>query len=207
MVTDLDVAYDKVQVLFGVDLAVSKGQIVALLGTNGAGKSTLLRAIGGVAPVTSGSIHFGGVDLGSLRPEAVARQGIAQMPGGKGVFPSLTVAENLRAATWLFRGDKARVSSRLESAVADFPVLAARMDSPAADLSGGQQQQLALAMALMAEPRLLLVDELSLGLAPAIVEGLLQRLRDVRESGASVVIVEQSVNVALEISDHAYFME
>lgn len=203
----VDVAYDKVQVLFGADLHVSEGQIVALLGTNGAGKSTLLRAIGGVAPVTAGSIHLGEVDLGALRPELVATHGIAQMPGGKGVFPSLTVEENLRSAAWLFRRDRPLVAQRIAEALAAFPVLDARLDSPAADLSGGQQQQLALAMALMAKPRLLLVDELSLGLAPAIVEGLLTRLRAVRDEGASVVIVEQSVNVALEVADHAYFME
>ncbi len=203
----VEVAYDGVQVLFGVDLDIPMGQIVALLGTNGAGKSTVLRAVAGVAPLTGGTIHFDGVDLGALRPEQVAEQGIAQVPGGRGVFGSLTVEENLRAAAWMFRRDRELVARRTAEALAAFPVLADRLSSPAADLSGGQQQQLALAMALMAEPRMLLIDELSLGLAPAIVEGLLERLRAVRDAGTSVVVVEQSVNVALAVSDHAYFME
>ncbi|MEO6628022.1 MAG: ATP-binding cassette domain-containing protein, partial [Aquihabitans sp.] len=206
-VRGLDVAYDKVQVLFGVDLDIRPGEITALLGTNGAGKSTLLRAIGGVAPVTAGSIHLGDADLRAIEPDQVAQAGIAQMPGGAGVFPSLTVNENLRIAAWGIRRDAARVASRLADVRSRFPVLAQRASLPAGDLSGGQQQQLALAMALLGEPRLLLIDELSLGLAPVIVEQLLQELRVLREAGTTIVIVEQSVNVALGIADHAYFME
>ncbi len=206
-VRGLDVAYDRVQVLFGVDVDVPRGQITALLGTNGAGKSTLLKAIGGVAPVTAGSVRLGDVDLGRLRPEQIPRQGIAQMPGGHGVFPSLTVDENLRVAAWLFRRDRHDARDRIEGARARFPVLEDRRSDPAADLSGGQQQQLALAMALLAKPKLLLVDELSLGLAPVVVEDLLGELRALRDEGTTIVVVEQSVNVALGIADHAYFME
>ena len=206
-VRGLDVAYDKVQVLFGVDLVIRPGEITALLGTNGAGKSTLLRAIGGVAPVTAGSIHLGDVDLRAIDPDQVAQAGIAQMPGGAGVFPSLTVDENLKIAAWGIRRDGPRVTARLADVRERFPVLAQRASLHARDLSGGQQQQLALAMALLGEPRLLLIDELSLGLAPVIVEQLLEELRVLREGGTTIVIVEQSVNVALGIADHAYFME
>ena len=205
-VRGLDVAYDKVQVLFGVDVDIPRGQITALLGTNGAGKSTLLKAIGGVAPVTAGTLRLGDVDLARLRPEQVPRHGVVQMPGGHGVFPSLTVDENLRVAAWLFRrrGD---VGQRIAEARTRFPVLDGRRHDQAADLSGGQQQQLALAMALLARPELLLVDELSLGLAPVMVEAMLAELRTLRDQGTTIVVVEQSVNVALEVADHAYFME
>ena len=206
-VRGLDVAYDKVQVLFGVDLDVRPGEITALLGTNGAGKSTLLRAIGGVAPVTAGSVHLGDVDLRALEPDQVAGAGIAQMPGGAGVFPSLTVEENLRVAAWGIRHDRERAAERIGEAQTRFPVLEGRAHDHAGDLSGGQQQQLALAMALLGEPEVLLIDELSLGLAPVVVAQLLDELRALRDRGTTIVIVEQSVNVALGVADHAYFME
>ena len=206
-VRGLDVAYDGVQVLFGVDIDIPQGQVTALLGTNGAGKSTLLRAIGGVAPVTGGTLRLGPVDLAALRPEQVPAHGIAQMPGGHGVFPSLTVDENLRVAAWLFRRQRAEAARRIADARARFPILESRRDAQAADLSGGQQQQLALAMALLAQPALLLVDELSLGLAPVMVEALLEELRGLRDRGTTIVVVEQSVNIALGIADRAYFME
>jgi len=206
-VRGLDVAYDNVQVLFGVDFDIPQGQITALLGTNGAGKSTLLKAIGGVAPVTAGTLHLGPVDLAKLRPEQVPAQGIAQMPGGHGVFPSLTVDENLRVAAWLFRKDRVDARHRIDRSRSRFPILESRRDDPAANLSGGQQQQLALAMALLARPKLLLVDELSLGLAPVVVNDLLTELRALRDQGTTIVVVEQSVNVALSVADHAYFME
>ena len=206
-VRNLDVGYDKVQVLFGVDLDVRPGEITALLGTNGAGKSTLLRAIGGVASVTAGAVRLGPVDLLDLEPDQIASAGIAQMPGGAGVFGGLTVDENLRVAAWQIRHDHDRVAARIAEAHRRFPVLAQRSADQAGDLSGGQQQQLALAMALLTEPEVLLIDELSLGLAPLVVEQLLDELRVLREGGTTIVIVEQSVNVALSVADHAYFME
>ncbi len=206
-VRGLDVAYGGVQVLFGVDVDIVEGEITALLGTNGAGKSTLLKAVGGVAPVTGGSIRLGDVDLGQLPPDQIARQGIAQMPGGQGVFPSLTVRENLRVAAWLIRHDHAEVAARTVDVLRRFPVLGERQDEEAANLSGGQQQQLALAMALLTQPKLLLVDELSLGLAPSVVDELLAELRRLRDGGTTIVIVEQSVNLALGVADRAYFME
>ncbi len=206
-VRDLDVGYDRVQVLFGVDLDVRPGAITALLGTNGAGKSTLLRAIGGVAEVTAGAVHLGGTDLRDLAPDEIAACGIAQMPGGAGVFSGLTVSENLRVAAWQIRHDGALVDQRVHEATQRFPVLAQRGDDQAGDLSGGQQQQLALAMALLTHPVVLLIDELSLGLAPLVVEQLLDELRSLRDAGTTIVIVEQSVNVALSVADHAYVME
>jgi ABC-type branched-subunit amino acid transport system ATPase component/ABC-type branched-subunit amino acid transport system permease subunit len=206
-VRGLEVAYDKVQVLFAVDLDVPRGQITALLGTNGAGKSTLLRAIGGVAPITGGTLRLGEVDLAALAPHEIPRHGIAQMPGGQGVFPSLTVDENLRVAGWLLRGDRTELAARIAEVRGRFPILEGRAGDPAGDLSGGQQQQLALAMALLVRPELLLVDELSLGLAPVVVEQLLHELRALRDQGTTIVIVEQSVNVALTVADHASFLE
>ena len=206
-VRNLNVAYDDVQVLFAVDVDIRPGEITALLGTNGAGKSTLLRAIGGVVPVRSGSVRLRGQDLLALDADQVAGVGVAQMPGGAGVFEGLTVAENLRVAAWGIRGDRPRIEAQTAAMADRFPVLADRSSDPAGNLSGGQQQQLALAMAMLSEPDLLLIDELSLGLAPLVVESLLEELRTLRDRGTTILIVEQSVNVALSVADHAYFME
>lgn len=203
----LQVSYGDVQVLFGVDLDVDEGEIIALLGTNGAGKSTLLKAICGVAPAHRGAVVFDGRDITHAPPEEIAPKGIAQVPGGQGVFPSLTVDDNLRAAGWMVRGDHRERQRRVEAALDLFPILRQRLEDPAADLSGGQQQMLALAMAFLSKPKLLLIDELSLGLAPVVVEQLLDVVRTLREQGTTIVLVEQSVNVALTIADTAYFME
>jgi ABC-type branched-subunit amino acid transport system ATPase component/predicted MFS family arabinose efflux permease len=205
VVRGLDVAYDGVQVLFGVDFEVGEGEIVALLGTNGAGKSTLLRTISGLLPPSAGAVVFDGRDLTGMAAHAVARLGVAQVPGGKGVFPSLTVAENLRVAGWGQRGTRWRQA--VEEAAAHFPRLLERWEQPAGTLSGGEQQMLALALAFVSRPKLLLIDELSLGLAPAVVGRLLQVVREMRDQGTTVVLVEQSVSTALELADRAYFME
>ena len=206
-VRGLDVSYGDVQVLFGVDLDVAEGEIIALLGTNGAGKSTLLRAITGVAPAGRGAVVFDGRDITHTPPEEIATHGIATVPGGQGVFGGLSVADNLRAAGWLLRGDPDKRSARVEAALDLFPVLRQRLDDPATELSGGQQQMLALAMAFLSRPKLLMVDELSLGLAPVVVDQLLDVVRDLRDQGTTIVLVEQSVNVALTVADTAYFME
>jgi branched-chain amino acid transport system ATP-binding protein len=207
MIRGLDVGYGGVRVLYEIDLDVDEGEIVALLGTNGAGKSTLLRAIGGVTEADNGAVVFDGRDITHMPPEEIARLGIAQVPGGEGVFPSLTVDDNLRAAAWGLRHEPDEARRRWEQVYAQFPILADRRGEPAADLSGGQQQMLALGMALVARPRLLLIDELSLGLAPIVVEQLLELVRELRDRGTTVVLVEQSVNVALEVADRALFME
>ena len=207
LVRNLDVAYGNVQVLFGVDFEVEEGQIVALLGTNGAGKSTLLRAISGQVEADHGAVIFDGRDVTHAPPNEIAALGIVQMPGGKGVFSDLTVRENLRVAGWLHRHDRAAAQAGVQSVLKEFPVLRRRLDDPAADLSGGQQQMLALAMAFLSEPKLLMIDELSLGLAPVVVEQLLPIVRRIRDAGTTVILVEQSVNVALTMADTAFFME
>ncbi len=214
-VRSLLVGYDRVPVLQGVDLEIAEGEIVAVLGTNGAGKSTLLRAIGGVVEADSGAVIFDGRDITHIPPDEIARLGIGQMPGGAGVFPTLNVEENLRLAAWADRrhrpggaADRDRWhEERLGEAFGRFNVLADRRSDRAGDLSGGQQQILALAMALLAAPKLLLIDELSLGLAPIVVEQLLESVRLLRSGGTAVLLVEQSVNVAVAISDRVYIMD
>ena len=204
---DLQVSYDGIQVLHDVSFEVEEGEIVALLGTNGSGKSTLLRAISGVVAADHGAVIFDGRDTTFAPPNEIARHGIIQMPGDAGVFPSLTVAENLEAAGWMRRGDQAGLQSDHQQILQTFPELRDRKESVAADLSGGQQQMLALSMTLLTRPRLLMIDELSLGLAPVVVERLLRMVRDLAASGVSIVLVEQSANLALDIADTAYFLE
>jgi branched-chain amino acid transport system ATP-binding protein len=207
LVRQLNVAYGDVQVLFDVDFEIDEGDIVALLGTNGAGKSTLLKAISGIVEADRGAVIFDGREITHAPPNEVAGRGIAQVPGGSGVFPSLTVAENLRVAGWLHRRDAAEVMAGIERALDLFPVLRKRLEAPAADLSGGQQQMLALGMAFVSRPRLLMIDELSLGLAPVVVEQLLPVIRELRDNGTTIILVEQSVNLALTLAESAYFME
>jgi branched-chain amino acid transport system ATP-binding protein len=206
-VNHVDVAYDQTQVLFGVDLEVVEGEIVALLGTNGAGKSTLLKAISGLVGVQRGSVYFDGTEITSDGPGDTARRGIAQVPGGRGIFPSLTVAENVRAAGWLYRGDSEYLSDATARVLEYFPILKERWTTSAGSLSGGEQQMLSLAQAFIAKPRLLMIDELSLGLAPTIVDRLLGIVRAIHENGTTIILVEQSVNVALRLAQRAVFME
>ena len=205
---NVDVAYDSVQVLFGVDLEVQEGEIIALLGTNGAGKSTLLKAISGLVEPIGGSIFFDGRDITHADAVTAARSGIVQVPGGKAVFPTLTVAEHFRASTWLYADEaQSEIDGRIAKVLEMFPRLSERWDQMAGDMSGGEQQQLALGMAFVAKPRLLIIDELSLGLAPTVVEQLLGIVRAIHAEGCTVILVEQSVNVALTIAHRAYFME
>jgi ABC-type branched-subunit amino acid transport system ATPase component/ABC-type branched-subunit amino acid transport system permease subunit len=199
----LDVDYDGVQVLFGVDLDVEPGEIVAVLGTNGSGKSTLLRAISGIVTPDAGTVAFDGRATTRTRPERIAARGLVQAPGGHGVFPSLTVDENLRLARWSLRGSSDGVDRPLER----FPELSARQSERAGNLSGGEQQMLTVAMALVMQPKLLMIDEMSLGLSPGVVERLRRMLADLRAAGTTVVVVEQSVDVALGVADRAYFLE
>jgi len=204
----VQVAYDKVKVLFGVDLSVARGEIVALLGTNGAGKSTLLKAISGLVSPAGGRITFEGRDISRTSAVTAAKLGIVQVPGGKAVFPTLSVAEHFKAAAWLYSKEPpSEIAARTQEVLDLFPRIRERWSQMAGNLSGGEQQQLALGMAFVAKPKLLVIDELSLGLAPTIVEQLLGIVRRIHDTGCSIIIVEQSVNVALTLAHRAYFME
>ena len=203
----IDAHYGDLQVLFGIDFTVDEGEIVALLGTNGSGKSTLLKVISGLLLPTAGSVRLAGADITYLGAERRVRQGITQIPGGHAVFGSLTVADNLRAyADTLDLGPRA-LAPELERCFQLFPVLHERRNQLASTLSGGEQQMLALAKAAILRPRLLLIDELSLGLAPTVVGELLDRVQDLRAAGTTIVLVEQSVNLALSVCERAYFLE
>jgi ABC-type branched-subunit amino acid transport system ATPase component len=206
-VRHLDFSYGQVQVLFGVNLDVREGEVLALLGTNGAGKSTLLRAISGLGAADRGSVRFAGETVTLADPRDRVRLGIVQMPGGKSVFPSLSVRENLLSGAYTFIWDRDRVAARVDAVLELFPVLEDRLEQRAGTLSGGEQQMLGLAIALLLEPKLLLIDELSLGLAPVVVQQLLAIVEHLKQTGLTMVIVEQSINVALAIADRAVFME
>ncbi len=204
---DVEVAYDQVQVLFGVNVEIKEGEIVALLGTNGAGKSTLLKAVSGLVDPIGGAIFFEGRDITHADAVQAAKAGIVQVPGGKAIFPTLTVAEHFKAATWLYAKRPEEVARATKDVLEMFPRLEERWTQMAGNMSGGEQQMLALGMAFIAKPKLLMIDELSLGLAPTVVEQLLAIVRRIHEAGATIVLVEQSINVALTVADRAYFME
>jgi branched-chain amino acid transport system ATP-binding protein len=204
----VEVAYGQVQILFGVDMEIERGEVVALLGTNGAGKSTLLKAISNLVDPIGGRIFFDGDDITHVGAVNAAKKGIVQVPGGKAIFPTLTVAEHFKAGTWLLTHlPEEELDARIQEVLEMFPRLQERWDQMAGNMSGGEQQQLALGTSFVARPKLLIIDELSLGLAPTVVEQLLNVVRTINESGTTVILVEQSVNVALTIASRAYFME
>jgi ABC-type branched-subunit amino acid transport system ATPase component len=206
-VRELDASYGPVQILFGLDLDIYEGEIVALLGTNGAGKSTLFKCITGLLPPTRGTVTFAGQELRGLATDDIAARGVVMMPGGKSVFPTLTVRDNLRLACWLKRKDRAAVAEAEERVLSLFPRLADRIDQLAGNLSGGEQQMLAVSQALIPDPQLLLIDELSLGLAPTVVGQLIDVVHRIHDTGLTIVVVEQSINVALRLAERAVFME
>ncbi len=203
----IDFSYDQLQVLFDVNFTVDDGEAVALLGTNGAGKSTLLRVISGLGLPSRGSVRYRGVDVTYVDAERRVSLGINQIPGGKAVFGPMSVVENLRITGYSHGRNRRAVEAGIDVSFDAFPRLAERRNQAASTLSGGEQQMLALSTALILQPRLLLIDELSLGLAPKVVGELLAMVRTINATGAAVVLVEQSVNVALSAVDHAYFME
>ena len=207
LVRGVDAGYGGRQVLFGVDIDVKEGEIVALLGTNGAGKSTLLKAISGIVEADRGAVVLDGRDITHAPPNEIAMLGVSQMPGGAGVFGSLSVRENLQLAGWTQRRKRDEVEASTAEVLEMFPILQQRLDDASANLSGGQQQMLALGMAFIARPRVLLIDELSLGLAPIIVGQLLPIVERLAASGVAIIMVEQSVNVALSVAKRAYFLE
>src|SRR5262249_42095848 len=203
----VDFAYGQVQVLFDVGFEVQKGEVLALLGTNGAGKSTILRVIAGLGTPSRGVIRLEGTTITYVSPERRGSLGIRLLPGGKGVFPQMTVRENLEMAAFVYRRDAADQERRIARVFELFNDLARRERQLAGSLSGGQQQMLALAGTLLHEPQVLLIDELSLGLSPIMVEQLLQVVERLKVEGTTIVIVEQSLNVALSIADRAVFLE
>jgi branched-chain amino acid transport system ATP-binding protein len=203
-VSGLTVSYGAIRAVRGLDLAMEAGEVVALLGANGAGKSTTLKAIVGLVP-SGGEISFDGGSLKGLPTERIVTRGITMVPEGRRVFPSLTVLENLTLGAAAAGDARALPRSRAE-VFALFPILAERRHQPAGTLSGGQQQQLAIARALMSEPRLILLDEPSLGLAPQIVDGIFELIARLKQAGQTILLVEQNVASALDIADRAYVM-
>jgi branched-chain amino acid transport system ATP-binding protein len=199
---DVHAAYGRIEVLRGIDLVVPRGAVIALLGANGAGKTTLLRVISGLVPTTCGDIHLGGMHVPSARPDELTRAGLTMVPEGRGVFPNLTVQENL----WLSSFGGVPVEKVLTDAYARFPRLKERRRQLAGRLSGGEQQMLSLARALAADPALLLIDELSMGLAPVTVDSLYDTVAEIAERGVSILVVEQFAKSALRVADHAAVM-
>jgi branched-chain amino acid transport system ATP-binding protein len=198
----LSAGYGRVEVLWDVDLRVDEDEIVALVGSNGAGKTTLLRAVSGLIPPTAGDVRFDGEDLAGLPPEQIVKRGVAHVPEGRRLFSGLTVGENLRAG-----GFASPEGADLDYAVELFPHLKERLGQVAGSLSGGEQQMCAIARGLMSRPKLLMIDELSLGLAPKLVDEILERLGSVRERGTALLVVEQDVDAALRIAGRGYVLE
>ncbi len=203
----IHVAYGSLRVLAGVSIEVQAGESVALLGTNGAGKSTFLRAVTGLQPLAAGRVELDGIDVTGAGPQQLLAQGVVHIPGGHCTFPKLTVDESLRIAMWPFRNDHDRVNAARERVFTRFPILGQRRTQAAGLLSGGEQQMLALARALVHEPRLLIIDELSLGLAPSVIEGLIEVVLDLHAEGIALLVVEQRLATAARFTDRAYFIE
>jgi branched-chain amino acid transport system ATP-binding protein len=200
-VRGLSAGYGRVQVLWDVDLTVERHQIVALVGANGAGKTTLLRAISGLISSKSGSIVLQGRDITHASIEGIVEFGIAHVPEGRRLFSGLTVRENLLLGGW------SRRNTDLESVLDLFPRLGERLNQTASTMSGGEQQMCAIARGLMSQPALLMIDELSLGLAPKVVDEIIVRLPDIAAAGTAVLLVEQDIDTALTVSEHAYVLE
>ncbi len=205
-IRDLVVHYGVVPALRGVSLSVPRGSIVALIGANGAGKSTTLRAISGLVRPVSGAVEFDGRSVVGLPSHEIVARGVAQAPEGRGIFLNLTVRENLELGAYL-RRDRDGVAADRERAFGLFPILKERRDQVSGTLSGGEQQMLAVARALMSRPSLLLLDEPSLGLAPQVVDRIFQVVQEINEAGVSLLLVEQNANMALQVAHRAYVLE
>ena len=198
--------YGNIQALWDVDLRIEEGEIITLVGANGAGKSTTLMSICGAVPIAGGEILFNGAPIHTLRPDKIVRLGISQVPEGRLIFPDLTVRENLELGAYL-RNDKSGIAKDMDFAFDLFPILAERRNQAGGTLSGGEQQMLAISRALMARPRLLLLDEPSLGLAPIIIRQIFSIIQRVNADGTTVFLVEQNANQALKIAKRGYVME
>ena len=204
--TDISVNYGKVSALRNISIKVPEGRIVTIIGGNGAGKTTTLRAMSGMVPLRGGEIRFMGERVDGLTSDKVVARGIAHVPEGRRIFPDMTVEENLRTGAFL-RRDKRAVENDLSSVFKRFPRLHERRRQMARTMSGGEQQMLAIGRALMSAPKLLLMDEPSMGLAPVIVEEIARIIEEINAQGLSVVLVEQNAELALELADHAYVLE
>lgn len=204
---DVNTFYGSIQALKSVSMSVQKGEIITLIGANGAGKSTTLMTISGIVRPESGTVSFEGQDLGALEPDQIVATGICQVPEGRRIFPYLTVQENLDLGAYL-RRDRTEIHKDLEYVFSLFPILSQRRHQAGGTLSGGEQQMLAISRALMARPRLLLLDEPSLGLAPLIVQQIFEILTQInRENGTTIFLVEQNAYMALRIAHRGYVME
>jgi branched-chain amino acid transport system ATP-binding protein len=204
-VTGLKSRYGRIEVLHGISIEVREGEIVSLIGSNGAGKTTFLRALSGVQPISGGSVRWQGKDISNVAAHLRSRLGVAQVPEGRQVFGPLSVEDNLKLGAWARRDSE--VTADLEAIYQMFPVLAEKRHIPAGSLSGGQQQMLAVGRALMTRPQLLLLDEPSMGLAPMLVEQILNSVASLPKRGITVLLVEQNATAALAISDRAYVLE
>lgn len=205
-ISNLQVAYGAIRAVRDVSLTLAQGELVTLLGANGAGKSSTLMCVAGALPAAAGSVRLEGEDITSKRPEGIARRGVATVPETRDVFPDLTVNENLELGAYIHRRDSQGVSEDRAKMFEMFPVLAERSNQPAGTLSGGEQQMLVIARAMMSRPRVLLLDEPSLGLAPTIVNQIFEMIAKLKASGLTILLVEQNASKALAVADRAYVM-
>jgi branched-chain amino acid transport system ATP-binding protein len=205
-VSDIHTFYGNIEALKGISIEVEEGEVVTLIGSNGAGKSTTLRSISGLTPPRQGSIRFDGREIGETAPQDIVNLGISQAPEGRKIFPRMTVRENLDLGAYL-RRDGEQVSRDYERVYDLFPRLKERERQPAGTMSGGEQQMLAIGRALMADPKLLLLDEPSMGLAPVLVERIYETIEDINKQGTTILLVEQNANYALQVSKRGYVLE
>jgi branched-chain amino acid transport system ATP-binding protein len=205
-VSDIHTFYGNIEALKGISLEVEEGEIVTLIGSNGAGKSTTLRSISGLTPPSQGSIKFDGQELAEVAPQDIVQLGISQSPEGRHVFPRMSVRENLELGAFL-RRDRAKVDEDMTRVYDLFPRLQERDKQKAGTMSGGEQQMLAIGRALMADPKLLLLDEPSMGLAPILVERIYETVEEINKQGTTILLVEQNANYALEVSRRGYVLE
>ena len=204
--TDIVIHYQKIAAVQKISIELQEGQLVTIIGSNGAGKSTTLRTISGLVRPSSGEIWFDGQRIDGLSPDKILRLGIAHVPEGRRVFPGLTVFENLYTGAYV-RSNKEEIKRDLEKVFTHFPVLKARRKQVAKTMSGGEQQMLAIGRALMSKPRLLMLDEPSLGLAPLVVQEIAQILKEINKAGVSVILVEQNAELALDLAHYGYVLE
>lgn len=205
-INDVESGYGDIQVLWGISAAVENGEIACIVGSNGAGKTTLLRTISGLLPLKSGSIFLGDEDISTLNPEQILRRGVAHVPEGRRLFKGLSVRDNLLLGTYL-RDDHSKIKKDLDFVFDLFPILKERQNQDATTMSGGEQQMCAIGRGIMSRPTLLMIDELSLGLAPALVDRLTAALREINSTGLSILLVEQDVMTAFEKSKNAFVVE